>query len=380
MTRRDLDSNAGASPGTGAGADADAGEGARRVATVLFERYSDDFDLRHGGGIERALYQLSTALAARGVRVHWYRRQDCPDAQALARRAAALSADAVFPLPDSPLFWRQAPSTDAGLRARVVRIWHDVGALTHGRGVVLPCDRHRAGGDPAAPCSAAHAHPALYAADVCFRDEPWTRCFPRRQVIPWAVDHLPRLDHRDRDGPVLLLAGKARLEIVTAAVDACRARGVPVRVIFSGWTTLGRQAKAHFDDPVARAGCDVVRDYRLDEDHARVFGGISAAFVLSQYHETFNFLAAECVHFGLPVVGLRGAGATDGFASLLVDDAAALRAVIAQDRFRALAPKPMAPWGWDDVAAAYLDLIGRATREDGAPCDAGPRAHPVSTP
>jgi UDP-N-acetyl-D-glucosamine:ribostamycin N-acetyl-D-glucosaminyltransferase len=334
-------------------------------ATMLFERYSDGFDLRHGGGIERALHQLSTALAARGVDVRWYRREECPDAGAVARRAREVGADAVFPLPDNPLFWRQAASVDEDLRARVVRIWHDVGALTHGRGALVPCPRHGAKGegegdsdsDPSAPCSAAHAHPAWYAADVVFRDEPWTRCFPRRHTIPWAVDHLPRHDHRDPEGPVLLLAGKAQLAIVVAAVDACRARGVGVRVIFSGWTTLGRQAKAFFADPAHRAGCEVVTDYRLDTDHARVFGGISAAFVLSQYHETFNFLAAECVHFGLPVVGLRGAGATDRFASLLIDDLDGLRAAATRDRLRALTPRAADPWGWDDVAAAHAALV-----------------------
>jgi UDP-N-acetyl-D-glucosamine:ribostamycin N-acetyl-D-glucosaminyltransferase len=333
----------------------DAG-GAARPLALLFERYGPGFDLRHGGGVERALYELGHALAACGAQVHWYTQEDCPDAQRLAAHAAALGADAVFPLCDSALFWRQAHTLPASLRATMVRIWHDVGALTQGRGVLAPCPRHGTAQGADQPCGAAHAAPEAYAADVFFRDDAWTRCFPRRHTIPWAVDHLPARDYRDPAGPILLLAGKSQLELTAGVVAACRAAGVPVRVIFSGWSSLGRQAKAYFQVAERRAGCEVIDDYCLEEDHARVFGGISAAFVLSQYHETFNFLAAECVHFGLPVVALSCSGATRSFAALALDTPDALRDTVASGRFRTLAVAARPPWGWRDVAAAYIDL------------------------
>lgn len=331
--------------------------GAARPPVLLFERYGPGFDLRHGGGVERALYELGKALAARGARVHWYSQDDCPDGERLAAYAATLGADAVFPLCDSALFWREARRLPAWLRERMVRIWHDVGALTQGRGVLAPCARHAAEQGAQQPCSAAHAEPAAYAADVFFRDDSWTRCFPRRHYIPWAVDHLPARDYRDPDGPILLLAGKAQLELSGAVVAACRSAGVPVRVIFSGWSRLGREAKAFFQLAEHRAGCEVIDDYCLEDDHARVFGGVSAAFVLSQYHETFNFLAAECVHFGLPVVALACSGATRSFASLALDAPGALQNTVASGRFRTLAVAARPPWGWRDVATAYIDLV-----------------------
>lgn len=331
--------------------------GTAQPLTLLFERYGSGFDLRHGGGVERALHELSSALNALGVRVSWYQRSDCTDTHGFAELAEARAADAVFPLGDNPFFWRSALSVPDGLRERIVRIWHDVGPLTHGRGALVPCGLH--GGDslPGEPCSAAHTHPGIFGRDVFFRDEPWTRCFPNRRYIPWAVDHLPAVNHRARSGPVLLLAGKSRLEWTVGAVDACRRSGVPVRVIFSGWSTLGRQAKTHFSQLQSRDGCEVIEDYRLEEDHARVFGGVSAALVLSQYHETYNFLAAECVHFGLPVIALQHSGATRSFASLAVGSLAELQGVIDSGLFRDLKPLDRHGWGWRNVASAYVELV-----------------------
>jgi UDP-N-acetyl-D-glucosamine:ribostamycin N-acetyl-D-glucosaminyltransferase len=339
----------------------------QRPLSVLMQRYGDSFDLRHGGGIERALHGLSQALAAQGVQVHWYTGAQCPDADAVALRAREVAADAVYPLVDSPLFWRAAQSAPAELRARVVRIWHDVAPLTRGSGILPACGLHAGPGQEGQACAAAHAQPGHYAAEVFFRDEPWTHCFPRRRYIPWAVDHLPQINYRDRAGPVLLLAGKSLLAYTIEAVEACRSAGVAVRIVFSGWTTLGRQAKAHFANRENQGGCEIFEDYHLEQDHARIFGGASAALVLSQYHETFNFLAAECAHFGLPVIAFSCSGATRDFSSLLVPGMREVRQAITSQAFRELSVPARPRWGWHDVAAAHGELVRSLRQTSDAP-------------
>jgi hypothetical protein len=328
-------------------------EGGRHA---IFERYSNGFDLRHGGGVERALFHLAKALRERGVTVSWYAQEAFREIPALSAMLERAGPGAIFPLTDSPSFWRATHEIPERLRGRMVRIWHDVGPLVRGPDGIPVCDRHQRGIDGAA-CASAHAHTGAYAADIVFSEDPWTRCFPKRRRIPWAVDHLPSIDYRDPDGPILMLAGKTQVEYTEQAVEACRAEGVPVRMVFSNWTTLGRKAKAHFTQPAHRRGIEVIESYDLERDHARVFGGCSAAFVLTQYHETFNLLAAESVHFGIPVATYSCAGATLRFASAVADDVPDVLALIRGQGFRALQPVPRPAWGWRDVAAHYIDLL-----------------------
>ena len=329
---------------------------AGQPSPVLIERYADTFDLENGGGIEVACFHLGRALEDAGVGVRWYTRGDWTTADEFESLVVTSGASMVLPLVDSPVFARAAGALAPDLRRRIVRLWHDVSLLAPPTRPLPICPRHGAAGGAEAACTAAAASPDGYAANVFFFDDAWTRCFSRRRYIPWAVDHLPVADHRSPDGPVVLLVGKMRTEYAQAILDDCERSGVAVRVIFSNWSMLGQQSRLMVLARPQRAGLDIVDHYDLTQDHARVFGGASAALVLSQYRETFNFLAAEAVHFGIPVVAFAGSGGTLRFASAVLASVKQVIDLLRSGAHARLAPIERPAWGWADVAAAYAGL------------------------
>ncbi|MBB2485176.1 hypothetical protein H5407_08015 [Mitsuaria sp. WAJ17] len=342
-----------------------------QALNLVMQRYGTDFDLRHGGGVERAMYQLSCALDPQEVRLHWYSQSEHLRPQELLAFARSVDADAVIPLIDTPML-RLGWPVDPWLRQRLIRVWHDYSTLRRDEASPAPCPLHAAAGR-SGRCMHAPTRPDHFAADVFFRDEPLTWCFPRRRHIPWAMDHLPRIDYRDPHGPVLLLAGKSPLSHTLQVVQACRELHLPVRLIFCRWTRMGQQALAHFAQARNQAGCEVITDYELLHDHPRVFGGVRAALVLTQFHETFNFLAAECVHFGVPVVAYAASGATRVFASAIVPGPQQLADWLRSDSLQALPPRKLPPWGWADVAQAYTGLVREVAahaRQAPAPAEA----------
>lgn len=335
---------------------------AATAGTVLIERYADRFDLQNGGGIEMAGYHLGRALAQAGMDVRWYTPRDWRTTDEFASLVARSGADMVLPLIDSAPFARAAGALPPAVRARIVRLWHDVSMLAPPTHRLPTCPRHGDGGTPDAPCVAARLSPTGYAADIFFFDDLWTRCFPRRRYIPWAVDHLPPIDHRSRAGPVLLLVGKMRWEYAHAILDACIAHGIGVRVVFSNWSLLGQQSRRQLLALPPHPLIEIIEHYDLSRDHARVFGGTSAALVLSQYRETFNFLAAEAVQFGIPVIAFAGSGGTLRFASAILTSIEAVVALLRGGGHARLDPVPRPAWGWADVAAAYRNLVAELGR------------------
>lgn len=335
---------------------------APRLRRVLIEQYDGGLDLRHGGGVEMASLHLSRALEAHGIAVEFYADKHFFDAPAVDARLARDDVDAILPLVESPLFVR--PDTDGrpGRRSRVIRLWHDVTRIAPPWEAVPCCPIHAGGTGPDDRCHSTVIPAADRALNVFLCNEAWTRCFGRRQIIPWAVDHLPSRGYRASDGPVLLLAGKIPLDDLIRVVRTCDAAAVPTRVVFSNWTQGGQRAKQYFAADGPKPGREVIDYYDIEREHARVFGGISAALVLSRYNETFNFLAAEAVHFGIPVVALPQSGATLRFASAVADLDGVLD-LVRSGRFRRLGALPRPTWRWRDVAAAYESLLDRM--EDG---------------
>lgn len=338
---------------------------------ILIERYADEFDFRGGGGIETAGFHLAHALERGGTLVDWYTPADGSDPLALAARIFGEGYTALFPLVESAVF--RTPSLLGDATRRTVRIWHDVGVLAAPRTPLPGCPVHGRADDaehpigPTAACIATVVDPGACAADIVFSDEPWTRCFPRRRCIPWAVDHLPRAQHHDPAGPVVLLAGKAPLAAVRAIAAAARQGGSGVRIVFSQWTGLGREAKQHFFSAGRDEADEVIDHYDLMQDHRRVFGGASAALVLSHYRETFSFLAAEAVHFGIPVVAPIASGAALRFAAARMADEAAVATLVRSGGHRRLSPVPSPTWGWADVAAAYVRVLDDIEAEHDEP-------------
>lgn len=339
--------------------------GARR-RRVLIEQYAPEIDLRGGGGVEMASLHLARALGVRGIDVDPYVEDDVPALTAPGGPLSRGDVDAVVPLVESPWFTRPDPVASVSRTCRVVRLWHDVTPIAAPWAAVPPCPVHAAGevaGDAGATCHAAAFPADDGAANIFLNDDAWTRCFPRRHVIPWAVDHLPRRDYRAADGPVLLLAGKIPLADLIRVADACDAAGTATRIVFCNWTRGGERAKRHFAAEGPRPGREVIDFYDLQREHARVFGGLGAALVLSNYHETFNFLAAEAVHFGIPVVALRRSGATLRFAAAALDLDGVVD-LIRTGGLPTLAATPRPAWGWRDVAAAYDRLLAPSPDRD----------------
>jgi len=322
---------------------------------VLIESYHDGFDRRKWGGIETANWNLSRTLTAAGAEVVLYSVQDCPTVEVVATLVKAEAADAVLPLVESDLFrWpHQAPSW---LSQRTVRVWHDVSALAPRFVSMTRCSAHRPGANPAA-CQAASVAPAACAANVFFYEEPWTYCFPKRLYIPWAADHVPANTYHDCEGPVVLLAGKVPTAVLLTVVKGCLARGLRMRVVFNNWSRLGQDAKAYFANLDQGGGHQFFWSYELERDHARIFSGVSAALILSHYHETFNFLAAEAVQLGVPVVAFARSGATQRFAAHLTEDAVDLLSWLGRGGLAALKPVARPDWSWQHVGAAYSALL-----------------------
>ncbi|GGY24582.1 hypothetical protein [Paludibacterium paludis] len=323
--------------------------------TVLIERYPDSFDRRQWGGIETAYWNLARVLPSCGVEAVWYTARECPTLASLARRAQEVRAAAVMPLVDHELF-RTPQAAPAGLRRRTVRVWHDVSAISPRFSTLTGCDAHRPGS--AAVCRAEAAAPSASAADVFFYEEAWTHCFPNRRYIPWAADHVPARDYHNPSGPLVLLAGKIPLDTLRPVVEACLARGLRLRVIFNNWSKLGLEAKTYFTALGLGEGHRVFDIYDIERDHERIFGGACAVLVLSHFHETFNFLAAEAVQLGVPVVAFVRSGATRRFASHLEEDGDGLIDWLDDGGLAALRPLPRSGWSWRDVGSAYAELLG----------------------
>lgn len=332
------------------------------AGTILIERYPDGFDLAGGGGVHVACFHLAHALDRIGLRVGWYTSRDWNTVADLEDVVTAAGADMVLPLIDSPTFAKAAGTLPPALRGRMVRLWHDVSLLAIPTHPIPLCGQHGPGGSPDIACAAATVSPGAYAGDVFFFDDAWTRCFPRRRYVPWAVDHLPKADHRSPDGPVVLLIGKMRWEYAEAILNTCSASGIPVRAIFSNWSVLGQQSRYRMLARAPDSMVEVIDRYDLARDHARVFGGASAALVLSQYRETFNFVAAEAAYYGLPVIAFAGSGAVRRFASVIAADVPAVLELLGSGRYARLRPVACPDWGWSDVAAAYADMVGDLRR------------------
>ena len=327
---------------------------------VLIERYEHATDFRRAGGVEHSSLHLAAALHAHGIATEWYTDRDYPTIAALDARMSTGTVDAVLPLVESPLFLRSGSIAPRHWSHRIVRVWHDTTAIAKPWAVLPPCPAHGAGtGTGEGVCHADAICRDDSATNVFLYDDAWTRCFPQRHVIPWSVDHLPVRAYRATDGPVLLLAGKMPLDDVRHVAQACAAAGVGTRIIFSNWSQAGQRAKRHFAEADVVAGREVIEHYDIAHEHERVFGGISAALVLSRYHETFNLLAAEAAHFGIPVVALGCSGATLRFAAVVVDDPEAAADLIRNGRFRTLTAPPRSQWGWRDVGACWASLIER---------------------
>lgn len=322
---------------------------------VLIESYPDSADRRKWGGIETANLNLSRTLTAGGAGVVSYSVQNCPTVDSVAALARIEAADAVLPLVESDLF-RSPMQAPAWLLQRTVRVWHDVSALAPRFSTLMRCSAHRPGINPAA-CQAASVAPAACSADVFFYEEPWTYCFPNRLYIPWAADHVPANDYHDPEGPVVLLAGKVPTDVLLSVVDGCLSRGLRMRVVFNNWSRLGQDAKVHFANLEQDGNHQFFWVYELERDHARIFSGVSAALVLSHHHETFNFLAAEAVQLGVPVVAFARSGATRRFAAQLVEDGAALLSWFDRGGLAVLKPTPRPNWSWQDVGTAYSKLL-----------------------
>ncbi|GAA4932938.1 hypothetical protein ACFPM3_04180 [Streptomyces coeruleoprunus] len=337
---------------------------------ALFEIYDEGFDSPSWGGVETALWHLVRSLREAGVDAGFYRESEGADLDALAARVERERVDAVFPLVESALFegaaWRRLP----GLHARTVRIWHDVSRLSADLSKPPPCpvhaDRPASRGEPEAEGCVAHgAHPGGPMREVFLRDLPWTRCFPRRSVIPWAADHVPAKDLHDPSGPVVLQLGK----IDTVDAERCLRRltgaGVPLRVMFATWSRRGREARELVRDHLGGGRrIEVLDSYDIRADWERVFGGASLFLLPSLFHETFNFAAAEAVQLGVPVATLGEGGNLPRFASLRAPTLDELLDRVVSDGGRALEPKPRPATGWRDVAARYAEVV-REGRHDG---------------
>ncbi|AOT62225.1 MULTISPECIES: glycosyltransferase family protein [Streptomyces] len=329
---------------------------------ALFEIYDEGFDSPSWGGVETALWHLSRSLREAGTEAEFYRSSEGADLDALAARVERDRVDAVFPLVESDLFegaaWRRLPA----LHARTVRVWHDVSRLSADLSAPPPCPVHaRVPALPGAPvaegCPARGAHPEGPMREVFLGEWPWTRCFPRRSVIPWAADHVPAKDLCDPSGPVVLQLGK----IDTVDAERCLRRltgaGVALRVVFATWSRRGREARelvrAHQG---AGRRVEVLDAYDIRTDWERVFGGASLFLLPSVFHETYNFAAAEAVQLGVPVAALGEGGNLPRFASLTAPTPDAL-----VDRLLAgggaVAPRPRPAAGWRDVAARYAEVI-----------------------
>ncbi|CAM5256195.1 UDP-GlcNAc:ribostamycin N-acetylglucosaminyltransferase [Streptomyces alboniger] len=329
---------------------------------ALFEIYDEGFDSPSWGGVETALWYLVRSLRAAGVDAAFYRESEGVDLDSLAARVRRDRVDAVFPLVESALFQGDARARLPELHERTVRIWHDVSRLSAGLSTPPPCPLHAGGGDGrggpgAAACPARRAHPDGPMREVFLRDFPWTRCFPRRTVIPWAADHVPAKDLHDPFGPVVLQLGK----IDTVDAERCLLRlteaGVPLRITFATWSRQGREARelvrAHTG---SGRGVEVFDSYDIRTDWERVFGGAALFLLPSVFHETYNFAAAEAVQLGVPVATLGEGGNLPQFASLRAPTLDALLERVVTGG-RALEPKPRPTTGWRDVADRYVGLI-----------------------
>ncbi|NHB92775.1 hypothetical protein [Photorhabdus cinerea] len=322
---------------------------------VLIERYPDNFDRYKWGGIETAYWNLARVLPRHGVEVVWYSAQEYPTVDDLVKRITAEKITAIFPLVESELF-RAGDRGPAWLKQRTVRIWHDVSFFTASHTELTACSAHQLGAN-AADCQAIAVAPAAYAADIFFHDELWTYCFPKRHYIPWAADHIPACDYHSPNGPIVLLAGKIAFERLSPVVETCLAKGLRLRVIFNNWSKRGKEARNYFNSLKLAERHEIFDCYDLEHDHERIFGGTSAALVLSDYHETFNFLSAEAVQLGIPVVAYVHSGATRRFAAHLVEDNRELLAWLKGDGIERLTPIPRPHWSWSDVGAAYTKLL-----------------------
>ena len=324
--------------------------------TVMIERYADHADRSKWGGIETAYRSLARALPRSGLDVIWYTADECPNAAALLHRVEQDSVSAVFPLSENAVFRSADAAQPVDLRRRIVRIWHDISALAPPFATLAACEAHRAGAD-STQCRAAVASPCAYGADIFFYEEPWTRCFPKRSYIPWAADHLPACDYHDPAGHVVLLAGKLPLADLHEIVSACVSLRLRLKVLFNNWSRLGQEAKTYLRQCGLGSEHELVDMYDLELDHQRIFGGACAALVLSHFHETFNFLAAEAVQLGVPVVAFARSGATRRSAAPVVDDNLSLLSWLAAGGLATLQPQPRPSWSWRDVATAYAGLV-----------------------
>ncbi|MGJ0577150.1 glycosyltransferase [Xenorhabdus bovienii] len=322
---------------------------------VLIERYPDNFDRRGWGGIETAYWNLGHILPHYGIEVIWYSAQEYYTLNNLAEQISLQNITALFPLMESELFraGQQAPEF---LRQRTIRIWHDVSFLTHSHASLSACHAHQPGAN-SADCLANAVAPEAYATDVFFYEAPWTYCFPKRHYIPWAANHIPAHNYHSPSGPVVLLAGKVGLEKLSPIIEACLAKGMHLHILFNNWSKRGKEAKRYFNRLNLDERHKIFDYYDLEQDHERIFGGTSAALVLSDYYETFNFLSAEAVQLGIPVVAYSHSGATRRFAARLVEDNNALLDWLKEDGITRLTPVPRSDWSWNDVGAAYSQLL-----------------------
>ncbi|NHB90067.1 hypothetical protein [Photorhabdus tasmaniensis] len=322
---------------------------------VLIERYPDNFDRRGWGGIETAYWNLAHVLPRCDIEVIWYSAQEYPTFDNLAEQISSQNITAIIPLMESELFraGQQAPES---LRQRTIRVWHDVSLLTDSQAHLSACHAYQPG-ENAADCVSIAAAPDAYAADIFFYEAPWTYCFPKRHYIPWAADHILARDYHSLNGPVVLLAGKVALEKLSLVVEACLDKGLHLHILFNNWSKRGKEARCYFNGLNLSERHKVFDYYDLEHDHELIFGGASAALVLSDYHETFNFLSAEAVQLGIPVVAYAHSGATRRFAAHLVEDNNALLDWLKEDGITGLTPVPRSDWLWNDVGAAYRQLL-----------------------
>ncbi len=87
-----------------------------------------------------------------------------------------------------------------------------------------------------------------------------------------------------------------------------------------------------------------------------MFAGASVLVLPSRFHETFNFLAAESVQVGVPVVALGGAGELGRFASWQAPDLDALTERLLAEPGTP-SPRPRAEAGWAEIARRYATVI-----------------------
>lgn len=322
---------------------------------ALIEVYDDGFGTTHAwGGVETALWYLVDGLRRAGVEVDCYPERE-GDPAMVADRVRRDRVHAVFPLVESDLF---AGAGSAELSARVVRIWHDVSRIAPDLSSPPACPAHVSG--TSAQCTAAPAHPDGPTTEVFLRPAEWTRCFRRAHVIPWAADHLPRVDAGDPHGPLVLQLGKVDNDTAERCVRRLLAHGRSLRLIFSGWSRTGRSARHRFAHLAGHDLVELIDTYDVRSDWARVFAGASALVLPSRFHETFNFLAAESVQVGVPVVALGGAGELGRFASWQAADLDALTDRLLTEP-GSIAPRPRAEAGWAEVARRYAAVIAGLT-------------------